>query len=193
MNRFTDTAQIEKQHLHKLSNLIGKNICKIYSFNSFVDIKWPIVFSSCFGINVKNSCWVEVTNEWRKTPFGVHYGKMNVSDRTHDVSKYSSDLGSISLEPVDMSFPIYQIDILEREITKEYKDMMGYDSERIQYDAAVVFKRKGSSSFRLGPEKQITGRVEFCQLWSDIRDISAHLKRRVMITEEGIDFDPPRA
>lgn len=193
MNRFTDTAQLEKQHLHKLSNLIGENICKIYSFNSFVDIKWPIVFSSCFGINVKNSCWVAITNEWRETPFGVHYGKMGVSDRTYDVSKYSSDLGSISLEPVDMSFPIYQIDILEREITKEYKDMMGYDSERIQYDAAVVFKRKGSSSFRLSPEKQITGRVEFCQLWSDIRDISVHLKRRVMITEEGIDFDPPPA
>ncbi|NBC86521.1 MAG: hypothetical protein GVY25_10050 [Bacteroidetes bacterium] len=89
--------------------------------------------------------------------------------------------------------PVQKIDIFERVIASEGSSGPSYDSEHVRYDAAIVFRREDHSAFRLSPEDGPLGRVEFCQLWSDIRHISTALKRRVMITAEGVDFDPPSA
>jgi hypothetical protein len=97
------------------------------------------------------------------------------------------------MKPYQGMPPVKKIDIFEGVIASEGKSGPSYDSEHVRYDAAIVFRREDHSAFRLSPEDGPLGRVEFCQLWSDIRHISAHLKRRVMITEEGVDFDPPPA
>jgi hypothetical protein len=97
------------------------------------------------------------------------------------------------MKPFQDMLPVQKVDIFERVIVLEESSGPSYDSEHVRYDAAIVFRREDHSTFRFSPEEGPLGRVEFCQLWSDIRDISVHLKRRVMITEEGIDFDPPPA
>lgn len=84
-------------------------------------------------------------------------------------------------------------DTFERVIASEGSSGPSYDREHVRYDATTVFRHEDNSAFCLSPEDGPIGRVEFCQLWSEIRPISVHLKRRMMITENDIDLDPPPA
>lgn len=97
------------------------------------------------------------------------------------------------MKPFQVMPPVQQIDIFEQVIASEGSSGPSYDSEHVRYDEAIIFRRENNTAFRLSPEKGPLGRVEFCQLWSEIRQISSTLKRRVMITEDGIDLDPPPA
>lgn len=191
---------INEEEVQQLHPLIGCSLQDLTLHHTDVELRGPHhVLSPSVSLQMGSERSVVVENEWKATPGGWDYGQFTVRIADQPPSaKWASDKGSgalniLRMKPHQSVPPVKKIDIFEHIISSGGSSGPSYDSEHVRYDAAIVFRREDHSTFRFSPEEGLLGRVEFCQLWSDIRDISVRLKRRVMITKEGIDFDPPPA
>lgn len=198
MRDFTDTASIDEKGVRQLHQLLGSPLHSLVLHQTSVMVQGSHhVLSPSFSLRTQSGDYVVVENKRGDTPGGWHYGQLLIRSTPNppgtDQIQDSTKANSLTMKPFQGIPPVQQIDIFERVIASEGSSGPSYGSEHVRYDAAIVFRREDHSAFRLSPEDGPVGRVEFCQLWSDIRHISAHLKRRVMITEDGVDFDPPAA
>jgi len=198
MKEFTDKALINEKGVRQLHRLLGSSLHSLVLHQTNVKLQGSHhVLSPSFSLRTESGDYIVVENERGDTPGGWHYGRLQARRAPHSAGINQAQGGNVAntltMKPFQGVPPVHKIDIFERVIALEGSSGPSYDSEHVRYDAAIVFRREDHSAFRLSPEEGPLGRVEFCQLWSDIRDISVHLKRRVMITEEGIDFDPPPA
>lgn len=199
MKDFTDTALIKEKGVHQLRQLLGSPLHSLVLHQTNVKLQGSHhVLSPSFSLRTESGGdYIVVENTWGDTPGGWHYGQLRAYRAPHppgiDRAQEGTVANTLTMKPFQGMPPVQQIDIFEQVIASEGSSGPSYDCEHVRYDAAIIFRREDNSAFRLSPEKGPLGRVEFCQLWSDIHDISSHLKRRVMITKEGIDFDPPPA
>ncbi|NBC86523.1 MAG: hypothetical protein GVY25_10060 [Bacteroidetes bacterium] len=200
---FSDTAFITEDGLARLREALGCHVGTLYS--PVLTVQFPYVLAPSFAFKVGDQVYLNIENEHRESPSGdIHYGSLSVS-----LSKYPRGvklketkigqtttevldrLCSVDLAPQQGTFPVRSIDIFEQERSFEVESLR---DEQVRYDAAVVFRFGGSGGFYFRPELNGIGhRVEFGQQWRDIWDMSTHLRRRVRITEESIDLDPPPA
>jgi len=198
MKEFTDKALIGENGVRQLHKLLGSPLHSLVLHQTNVELQGSHhVLSPSFSLRTESGDYIIVENKWRETPGGWDYGRLLVRDASHppsiDRAQAHNVANTLTMKPFQGVPPVQKIDVFERVIASEGSSGPSYDNEHVRYDAAVVFRREDHSAFRLSPEDGPLGRVEFCQLWSEIRHISVHLKRRIMITEDGIDLDPPPA
>jgi len=198
MTDFYETALISHEHLSHLQQLVRGTLHSLVLHPSNVEIRGSHhVLSPSVSLRSGSGGYVIVENRWGDSPGGQHYGQLRIrcGRRPPGIERGEVDnrANTLTMKPFQGLPPIKQIEIFERVIASEGQSGPAYNSELVRYDAAIVFRRQDHSAFRLGPEDGPLGRVEFCQLWSDIRRISSTLDRRVVITEEEIDIDPPPA
>jgi len=198
MKDFTDAALIDENGMRQLHQLLGSPLHSLVLHQTSVKLQGSHhVLSPSFSLRTQRGDYIVVENKWGETPGGWDYGQLLVRSTPNppgiDRAQKETKANMLTMKPFQGIPPVQKIDIFEGVIASEGNSGPSYDSEHVRYDAAIVFRREDHSAFRLSPEDGPLGRVEFCQLWSDIRHISTALKRRVMITAEGVDFDPPPA
>lgn len=202
---FRDQATVSQRELQQLVPVIGRSSLAVLLLPpTHLALQGEHhILSSSFTFQFRGEDgtprFIVVENEWRDAPSAHHYGKMRIRSVDHPPSwelieeRGTPAQNKLTMRPFQAVPVVQQIDIFERTVASSGNSGPSYEGEHVCYDAALVFRREDHSAFRLSPEAGPLGRVEFCQLWSDIRQISSTLKRRVMITENGIDLDPPPA